>query len=338
MTQPADDLWTIGDSFLQSTRPVGDGFSQSVAIMPRHPKYTLLTDIVVVSGVFLFLLVALCWLFSIPWVRLGLSVMIISVTVKIIWTPLSHIAARIVLRAQETAEVRQRPKRLILIRHAESLGNVDMETYSRMADHRVPLTSRGKSQALNAGVALRAMLGNESLMFYVSPYRRSIQTMEYLIQGGEFDQEHCFVQEDARLREQDWGNLQNVAEIEQCARDRKDFGSFYYRFPNGEAGSDVLIRVDSFLSSIFRHWRSGKSQENMIVVSHGITIRLFLMLFFKWTVAEFHLLWNLENCQMVILERTDTGSYRLNTPMRRNHIPEDRGTSPPRTRLFSHNK
>ena len=32
--------------------------------------------------------------------------------------------------------------------------------------------------------------------------------------------------------------------------ERKAFGRFYYRFPNGEAGFDVYSRVTSFISTV----------------------------------------------------------------------------------------
>lgn len=34
--------------------------------------------------------------------------------------------------------------------------------------------------------------------------------------------------------------------------ERKAFGRFYYRFPNGEAGFDVYSRVTSFISTVLR--------------------------------------------------------------------------------------
>ena len=35
-------------------------------------------------------------------------------------------------------------------------------------------------------------------------------------------------------------------------QERKAFGRFYYRFPNGEAGFDVYSRVTSFISTVLR--------------------------------------------------------------------------------------
>ena len=46
-----------------------------------------------------------------------------------------------------------------------------------------------------------------------------------------------------RLREQDWANFQDPADIAEQKRLRNEYGHFYYRFTHGESGSDVYDRV-----------------------------------------------------------------------------------------------
>jgi broad specificity phosphatase PhoE len=123
-----------------------------------------------------------------------------------------------------------------------------------------------------------------------------------------------------RLREQDWGNLQDIEAIRRSTQERRAFGSFYYRFANGESGADVYDRVDSFWSAINREMKFHGCLENFVIVSHGITIRLLLMRYFKWTVDEFHLLWNFENCQMAVLQLQPDGKYSLMEPLQRNPV------------------
>ena len=88
------------------------------------------------------------------------------------------------------------------------------------------------------------------------------------------------------------------------------FGRFFYRFPNGESGADVYDRVSSFLDSMFRHFRkhSGFTQANkeynLVIVSHGLTIRIILMRWFRWSVHQFDNLINPQNACSVILERS----------------------------------
>jgi len=141
--------------------------------------------------------------------------------------------------------------------------------------------------------------------------------MRLIIKGTGITTEKYNVREDARLREQDWGNFQNVQEVKKCLKERQKFGIFYYRFPNGESGADVYDRVTSFWSSITREWSSHHCLENFVIVSHGITCRLILMRYFKWTVEEFQMMWNLENCQIVELHLQSNGKYLLMTPLKR---------------------
>ena len=43
--------------------------------------------------------------------------------------------------------MRRQPKRIILIRHAESIGNVDSSVYTDTPDNKLPITQLGKEQA-----------------------------------------------------------------------------------------------------------------------------------------------------------------------------------------------
>jgi broad specificity phosphatase PhoE len=75
------------------------------------------------------------------------------------------------------------PKRIILIRHAQSQGNVDSSLYSRVPDAQLELTDRGRLQAQEAGVKLKELIGDESCGVYMSPYARSRQTSHEIIKG-----------------------------------------------------------------------------------------------------------------------------------------------------------
>ncbi|CAF1647983.1 unnamed protein product, partial [Didymodactylos carnosus] len=72
----------------------------------------------------------------------------------------------------------QRPYRIILIRHGESLANVDKTIYTRIPDSQIDLTDAGIEQARQAGKQLREIIRNETLYVYLSPYKRSKQTYD----------------------------------------------------------------------------------------------------------------------------------------------------------------
>eukprot|EP00164_Ancoracysta_twista_P009920 GFYU01014807.1.p1 GENE.GFYU01014807.1~~GFYU01014807.1.p1 ORF type:complete len:312 (-),score=66.36 GFYU01014807.1:309-1244(-) len=219
----------------------------------------------------------------------------------------------------------RRPKRIILIRHAQSLGNVDEEIYSRMPDSIVPLSEHGKTQASLAGKELAQLVGNESCMFYVSPFVRTRQTYELILdemkktaksEGRGLDHN---ARVEPRLREQEWGGgFEDPHATAMWRQERVKVGSFWYRFPGGESGADVYDRVTSFLETLHRDFRRKRSAQNYVLVSHGISLRLFLMRWYQWDVPTFQNLWNFENAKVYYMEKGDDGSYTLMTPLKTN--------------------
>merc|ERR1711918_307974 len=85
--------------------------------------------------------------------------------------------------------------------------------------------------------------------------------------------------EEPRIREQDFGNFQDIQSMAECKGARNRFGRFFYRFPNGESGADVYDRVSTWLESLFREMEYGGIDETttVLLVTHGLTARLFLM-------------------------------------------------------------
>jgi broad specificity phosphatase PhoE len=72
---------------------------------------------------------------------------------------------------------------IFLVRHGESLGNVDLAVYKTTPDHAIPLSELGRRQAKAAGVALSQMIDigpTEPLRIWTSPYRRTRETADML--------------------------------------------------------------------------------------------------------------------------------------------------------------
>ena len=101
---------------------------------------------------------------------------------------------------------RDRPERIILIRHGESLGNTDRVYFSTEPDSQQELSNRGYSQAVVAGLKLRRLVGNETCRFFTSPYMRTRQTLLAVLKA--FEGRTVQVTSEPRLREQDFGNFQ----------------------------------------------------------------------------------------------------------------------------------
>ena len=203
-----------------------------------------------------------------------------------------------------------RPKRIILLRHGESLGNIDESAYVHTADWRIPLTPKGVEQASKAGESLRQMLGNdERVFFYNSPYTRTKQTLEEINKAIDYNNIILSKREEPRLSEQQFGNFQNVEDVLSAKLERRRFGRFYYRFPSGEAGLDVYSRISSFITTFVRdchrYAQSGEdlNKLNAVIVTHGLSIQLFLMRWFQFSVEQFEQIRNPQNAQMIILEK-----------------------------------
>jgi broad specificity phosphatase PhoE len=206
-----------------------------------------------------------------------------------------------------------RPRRIVLLRHGESEGNIDESIYERVPDHALTLTPRGRQQARRAGEELRALFGMERIQVYVSPYTRTRQTLELL----GLEPARIRVMEEPRLREQDWGNLQDVEDIRAQRKLRDMYGHFYYRFTQGESGADVYDRVGAFFETMHRNFLRPDYPPNVLLVCHGLMMRLFCMRWFHWTVEEFEALSNPDNGESRMLLLCPDGRYTLDRPFDR---------------------
>jgi len=193
-----------------------------------------------------------------------------------------------------------RPAVLVLVRHAESERNVarkgnryflDSEarkSVQGVADHRTPLTVRGRLQASQTGTALRRDFGAFDYAYH-SGYYRTRETLEHLL-GAYLEDERARIQirHHLFLRERDSGYTfdMTTAEAESAfpwlQEYWKTYGPVFGRPPGGESYADVAKRVYLFLSMLFRD-RGG---QRVLVVTHGGTLWMFRMLLERWSWEE----------------------------------------------------
>jgi broad specificity phosphatase PhoE len=175
-----------------------------------------------------------------------------------------------------------------------------------------------------------------SLFFYISPYKRSKQTCAAV--AAQFERSQIIgVREEPQLREQDFGSAHPRAARAACAArcraavrdarvrrsaaladfqdstalqrdkaERNAYGRFFYRFPNGESGSDVYDRLTVFEDHMVRDIDTGRFPEgtHLVVVTHGLALRIFLARWFHWTTEEYESVYNPPNCTPLIMERS----------------------------------
>lgn len=166
-----------------------------------------------------------------------------------------------------------------------------------------------------------------SIMFYTSPYLRARQTCNDIISGIQGLEDVSYkIHEEPRMREQDFGNFQSTAEeMEMIWQERAHYGHFFYRIPHGESAADVYDRVASFNETLFRQFQHENFPNILILVTHGIWARVFLMKWFRWSYEEFESLRNIPHCQYQIMKRdVASGKFHLKTHLKTwDDLPED---------------
>lgn len=223
-----------------------------------------------------------------------------------------------------------KPNRIFLVRHGESLGNTDKSVYSHTPDWRIPLTEKGKEQAERAAEKIFKKIESElgspcvlnkllrdDLAIYCSPWYRTRMTAQPLRDRLKIYNIRYY--EDPRLREQEWGNYQDEKKLREIAREREKFGTFFYRLPDGESGADVFDRIASFQSTLYRDFSTPRFPKNCVVFTHGLTLRIFLMRWFHYTVEEYEQFRNPRNCEIFEMEYMEhEDRYRLVSKLRKN--------------------
>ncbi|ODV79397.1 phosphoglycerate mutase-like protein [Suhomyces tanzawaensis NRRL Y-17324] len=220
-----------------------------------------------------------------------------------------------------------RPKYILLVRHGESEGNCDKSVNRFTPNHNVALTQQGQAQATDAGLVLKQFFEqpcfkdskkSKTVLFYTSPYLRARQTCHNIVNGiKDVPDIDYSIYEEPRMREQDFGNFQSTPEaMEKIWEERAHYGHFFYRIPHGESAADVYDRVASFNESLFRQFQQDDFPNVLVLVTHGIWARVFLMKWFRWTYEEFESLKNIPHCQYLIMKQDpQSGKFALKTPL-----------------------
>lgn len=205
-----------------------------------------------------------------------------------------------------------KPKRIILVRHGQSEGNEDSLNYETIPDYALNLT-QGQTQAIGAGHEIASIIGNEEVKAYISPYYRTRQTYDNI--QSVLQNRICGCHEDPRIREQDCGHLRHPDDSRLLIQERNKYSLFYYRMKDGESGADVYDRESVFFETLYRDFKKEDYPENTLIVTHGMTLRIFLMRWLHWTVEEYESLENPHNCQVLVMEIDENGKYQLTTPL-----------------------
>lgn len=218
------------------------------------------------------------------------------------------------------------PRKIIVMRHAESIEDVDKTVYAHTPDLEITLSPRGEKQSVDVSNKLAGIIGRGKIHFFISPGVRLRQTYELATSLFPPTIEHSFTVETLILK-QFWGDVtvENRREIEI---ERYQEGVLVYRFPNGESGPQLVERFRLFVDNLRQDFRKEDFPENIGILTHGFEMRVFLMVWFGWSIEFFENLANPRNCETATLSLKPDGSYLLEDELRMydpasnpNHIP-----------------
>ncbi len=188
------------------------------------------------------------------------------------------------------------PRRLWLVRHGQSAGNVaaadaaaagqgSIEVADRDAD--VPLSELGARQARALGSWFAGQPRDERPTIVIcSPYVRAVDTARLASAALDLPPDRFWI--DERLRERELGMLNRLtkqgitARYPEQAELRARLGKFYYRPPSGESWCDVILRLRSVAEFLQAHCRD----ERVLIVAHQAIVLCFRYLIEGMTEAQ----------------------------------------------------
>ena len=176
------------------------------------------------------------------------------------------------------------PRRLWLVRHGQSQGNVARDKAHEgghslidldLRDVDVPLSDLGHSQADSAGRWFAGLPEAEKPeVLLSSPYIRAKQTAEAICAAGGLAGGAKPTILDERLREREFGVFDGLTtkgireHYPTEAEHRAKMGKFYHRPPGGESWADVILRLRSALNTINLQY----ANKSVLIVCHQVVV------------------------------------------------------------------
>lgn len=188
---------------------------------------------------------------------------------------------------------------IFIVRHGQSIGNLDLKNYQTLADHSFELTDLGREQARTAAHDIVKAcdptpgdyhwIPREGHMVWISPYKRTRETAAAMIEV--FNKEHLYLHEQIEsplIVEKQYGLYNSIAGEDDGAfqekfplyddeykRCHESDGRFFARPPGGESDFDVFIRAEIFWQKLLT--ADPGLKYNHTIVCHGTTMRILTM-------------------------------------------------------------
>jgi 2,3-bisphosphoglycerate-dependent phosphoglycerate mutase len=206
--------------------------------------------------------------------------------------------------------------RILLGRHAQTIGNLDDAAYAVHGDENMPITDLGWRQAQHQGRFLRELYSNTGTKkwptIYMSLYLRTRQTLGGVMSGMGPDlfPAKPKLRHDARLIEKHFGAtnfldnhggiLSNEFTQNMKALSHMVYTRDPYTTPNilGESSKETLGFVKSFIDGTLARAIS-KGSDDFLFLIHGAVIKDFLMTWFHVPLYERGKIDDTGNCDII---------------------------------------
>lgn len=188
--------------------------------------------------------------------------------------------------------------KIILLRHGESVEDLDKDHHKYFEDDEMSLTELGKKQAQDAGDEINkevANVTNNDVIFYTSPSKRVRETADGILSrlgGASQTSVHVL----SEIRKQDWGKVL-IEDRSKIERERYETGVLRYSFPVGETSESYLVRFKKFIENLKSDIQKSPNTTR-VIITHGFELRLILMNIFNWSEEYFESLEHPKNCEI----------------------------------------
>ncbi len=176
--------------------------------------------------------------------------------------------------------------KLYLVRHGESIANVDRRYCGQMD---VDLTDNGLDHAMKMARKFEKISIEK---IYSSPLIRAHKTANEIAKL-----KNISIINDDRLLERNFGDFEGLnwedieekfpEEAKKCLEE-----NIFYNYRNGESFEDILNRVESFMPNL---------PDNTVIVAHGMLIKTILF-YFKFVNRENIFDYPIGNCDVLFID------------------------------------
>jgi broad specificity phosphatase PhoE len=236
------------------------------------------------------------------------------------------------------------PRRLWVVRHGQSAGNVARDAAELAGTTLIDLDNRDADTPLSTlGIAQSRALAQwfaslpaqeQPTTLMSSPFVRAQQTCAAV--AAELKVDTGEIALDERLREKEFGILDRYtsqgirATFPELAEQRALVGKFYFRPPGGESWCDVILRLRS-LVEVLRRDHVG---ECVVIVAHQVIVNCFRYLLEcmdEQTILAIDRRGDVPNCSITEYGFVGTGPDARFGLQRANYIPAELAATAPVT-------